>query len=142
MQEYAMNLVNSRSHLSAIKELLDEAQKEFDQKNVTIIDAVKRAQTDVKDAESALRDAGLAHYAAHPDSKKLPYGLGVRVTKSLVYDADTAFEWAQEHKMALALDKKAFDKIAKASPASSNATSTRPMCSSSIFAMRLKEAIS
>jgi hypothetical protein len=34
----------------------------------------------------------------------------------LVYDADTAFQWAQEHKMALSLDKNAFKKIAKASP--------------------------
>ena len=116
MKEQATTVVDRRGHLNAIKELLDEAQREFEMKNASLIDAVKRAKADVAEAEAALRDAGLAHYKAHPESKKLPFGVGVRVTQSLVYDADTAFQWAQEHKMALSLDKSAFEKIAKASP--------------------------
>jgi hypothetical protein len=43
--------------------------------------------------------------------------MGVQTaTSALVYDAAEALEWAKAHDMALALDKKAFETIAKASP--------------------------
>jgi hypothetical protein len=116
MKEQAATLVYARLDYQKYKDEYSLLKEQFDNSVALLMQDMTLAKEDVERAESYLRAAGLAHYAAHPDTKKLPHGLGVRVTQSLVYDADTAFQWAQEHKMALSLDKKAFEKIAKASP--------------------------
>jgi len=44
--------------------------------------------------------------------KKLYGGIGIRETKTLSYDNEKALNFAKEKNMFLALDKKAFDKVA------------------------------
>lgn len=62
--------------------------------------------------ESELRSAIKDAYAADPSKKTVAPGLSVRVAKKPVYDTEKAFQWAMHHKLALALDKEAFEKIA------------------------------
>lgn len=116
MQNEAKALADARQEFEEFSAAYAERKREFEESISPLTKGLAEAKEAVSSAEEALRAAGLAHYEAHPDSKKLPFGLGVRVTTALVYDADTAFAWAQEHKMALSLDKRAFEKIAKASP--------------------------
>ena len=71
-------------------------------------------QSDAKEKE--LRAAVLAAYQADPTSKTVAPGLSVRVTSKLVYNKDAALAWAKAHDLALALDVKAFEAIAKAQP--------------------------
>ena len=40
----------------------------------------------------------------------------IRILKKLEYEEAEALKWAKDHNMALSLDKRAFDKIAKADP--------------------------
>lgn len=62
--------------------------------------------------EAELRNAIKEAYAADPTKKTVAPGLSVRVTKRPLYDVEKAFNWAMEHKLALKLDNKAFEKIA------------------------------
>ena len=45
--------------------------------------------------------------------KTLYGGIGIRVMQRLEYNPTRAIEWAKKHSIALMLDKKAFEKIAK-----------------------------
>ena len=65
-------------------------------------------------AEVALRMAALLRWQ-ETGEKHLAPGVEVRVGVSLVYDAQAAFKWALDHKVALSLDKKVFEKVASAS---------------------------
>lgn len=62
-----------------------------------------------REVETTLREAIKAAYAADPSKKTVAPGLSVRLTRKPKYDAETAFQWALDHKLALALDKKAFE---------------------------------
>ena len=48
--------------------------------------------------------------------KKLEYGVAVKIMNKLQYDEKQALKWAKDHSMALNLDKRSFEKIAKADP--------------------------
>lgn len=84
-------------------------------KNSEVAKALDYAQSKLSVVEDELRAAIVAEYKATGNKKPAP-GLGIRETSKLVYDADTALTWAKQHDMALALDKRSFEKIAKASP--------------------------
>ena len=72
-------------------------------------------QARLTEEETRLRSMIADNYDATGDKRPHP-ALGVRETTKLTYDDKLALAWAKEHDMALALDKKAFEKIAKASP--------------------------
>lgn len=95
---------------------IERVTKEWQERNAELLseyDAVLDAHV-AKDAE--LRDAIIAAYTANPASKKVAPGLSVRVNTKLEYDKAKALEWAIQHKMALALDTKAFETVAKVAP--------------------------
>ena len=46
--------------------------------------------------------------------KTLDHGVKIMVRKTLEYDQAAALNWAKDHGLALSLDKRAFEKIAKA----------------------------
>lgn len=68
------------------------------------------------DKETELRAAVVGAYQADPSSKTVAPGLSVRINTGLKYDPAKALDWAKSHSLALALDKKAFEAIAKAQP--------------------------
>ena len=68
------------------------------------------------EVETQLRTAVIEAYQANPSSKTVAPGLSVRINTGLKYDPAKALDWAKSHSLALALDKKAFEAIAKAQP--------------------------
>lgn len=66
-------------------------------------------------AEKALRDSAVAEYQATGNKAPAP-GVAIRMMLRLDYELKEAYDWAEEHKMALKLDVYAFEKVAKASP--------------------------
>lgn len=88
-------------------------EEEFRETHAELLHQIDEAKIDAREAEDALRAAGFAEFQA-TGAKKLPCGLGVRVTTKLEYDPAAALEWAKSHGLALTLDTKAFEKIAKA----------------------------
>ena len=78
------------------------------------------ADLDIKEealsiAEGALRKMTIEAYRQTGEKQPAP-GVGVRVTTRLRYELNKAFEWAQDHHIALKLDVGTFEKLAKAQP--------------------------
>ena len=85
----------------------------WEEEHKDVIEAAEEAEETVKEAEALLRELTLQAYAETGD-KAPAEGVGIRERTVLTYDGKVAFDWAKSHKMALQLDKKAFEKIAKA----------------------------
>ena len=66
-------------------------------------------------AESDLRDIALAAYEASQDKHPGP-GVEIKVGTKLTYEPEEAFAWAKEHGLALMLNVKSFEALAKANP--------------------------
>ena len=114
------HLADARARYNAKREELNAAlaalETEWRNANAELIEELNviGQQADAKEKE--LRAAVLAAYQANPTSKTVAPGLSVRVTSKLVYNKDAALAWAKAHDLALALDVKAFEAIAKAQP--------------------------
>ncbi len=98
-----------------LHERLDEIVATWERENADEIEALHAALAARVETEAALREAMVAEYA-NTKNKQLGYGLSVRVNKRLDYDAKDALAWAKQHQLCLALDKKAFEKIAAVEP--------------------------
>ena len=117
MKEQAQALADARNKYQKLFTTHSDLWAKWADENDALIRGLTAAKSEMQAVESALRDAGLAHYKAHPESKKLPFGVSVRVTQSLVYDTATAQKWAFTHRSdLLTLDKKEFEKVAKVTP--------------------------
>ncbi len=106
-------VAEARQEASELKDqrnmLLDFWNKEHQE----LLDALTQSGADVAAEEAKLRELTLLAYAETGNKAPAP-GVGIRERAVLTYDGKVAFDWAKSHKMALQLDKKAFEKIAKA----------------------------
>lgn len=96
-------------HAKRCEELLDEWRKA----NAELLEERDTITEAAGETEKTLRAAILKAYADNPTTKTVAPGLSVRVTPKLSYDKEKALAWALHHKLALALDAKAFEAIAK-----------------------------
>ncbi|HUV46165.1 MAG TPA: hypothetical protein VMW45_03750 [Dehalococcoidia bacterium] len=96
--------------LTAVKGRLYDKWVEDNKEHLT---ALRDTRLTVEEAEAKLRELTLQAYAETGNKAPAP-GVGIRERTVLTYDGKVAFDWAKSHKMALQLDKKAFEKIAKA----------------------------
>ena len=115
MKEQAARLAEARKNYEELSAIYASRKRQWEEATEELAGFVTDAKGKLSIAENELRSVGLSHYEANPGTKKLPFGLGIRATSRLVYDADVALRWATEHNMALSLDKPAFEKIAKVS---------------------------
>lgn len=129
-----MNLTELHSDHRALQERLADVKSRYNAKREELSAALSAIETEWRNAnaelieelsvigqqadakENELRAAVLAAYQSDPTSKTVAPGLSVRVTSKLVYNKDAALAWAKAHNLALALDVKAFEAIAKAQP--------------------------
>ena len=112
-KEQLMNLNGKLSLLDNLQDQLKEKKEAFEKENeVLISDIISTKETIVSTKEDLSADA-IAEFK-ETEQKKLTGGLGIRVSEKLIYDHEEAFQWGVNHAMALSLDKKAFEKIAKA----------------------------
>ena len=96
-----------------LKDQRNMLQELWDKEHQELLDTLTQAGADVAVEETKLRELTLQAYAETGDKAPAP-GVGIRERTVLTYDGKVAFDWAKSHKMALQLDKKAFEKIAKA----------------------------
>ena len=100
------------------QEMADKRRALYDEFQTThceFFGDVVTAATKVSEAEDKLRELTLKAYT-ETGNKAPAEGVGIREYTVLSYDNKIAFDWAKSHKMALKLDIKAFEKIAKADP--------------------------
>ncbi len=100
---------------AALNDEIDRLNKEFVNENAELIAQYTEARDKAVDETIALRTLVVRAFEESGEKQVAP-GLSVRVNKSLKYDPNTALDWARTHQFALALDKKAFEKIASVQP--------------------------
>ena len=108
VQHYRLALADAKAEIK-------RREDAFRAENADLYASLAETQAQAELEERTLRNATLQHFQETGDKHPHP-ALGVRETKKLVYDDKLAFAWAKEHDMALALDRKSFEQIAKASP--------------------------
>lgn len=102
-----------RRTLEAIGGALKARQQEFDAANAGLIAQVTEAKAKLTEEETTLRAMTVACYQATGVKKPGP-GVSISETTSVDYELKEAFDWAVANKMALSLDVKGFEQIAKA----------------------------
>lgn len=121
----ATELLVRVSELAALRREYAQLQAEvaerraaFDAEHAILLGTAKIAAKAMGDAETALKAVAEQRYAETQDKNLCP-GVLVKEFDVLHYDVDMAFSWAQEKDIALipaSLDKKTFERIAKAAP--------------------------
>jgi len=109
MRDLVVRLAQCREIAALTRSAVVALRASFEVQNADLFGAADIAALALADAEAAVRVAAIASGEKNPAP-------GVSVVQSTVlrYEAAHALTWAKEHGMALALDKKAFDAIAKA----------------------------
>ena len=110
----AVREVNSiRNSQASLAAQLSELRKKFEEENAELIQEVKGGAADLVLAEERLKHLATNAYDADPTNKKVAPGVTIKMFTQLGYEHSRALNWALEHKMALSLDVKAFEAIAK-----------------------------
>jgi len=112
MKQNLIKLKQLREVQEASLKVLNDHKAEFEKQNLTLINTVASISEEVLSVEKEIRVQAVDLYNVNGE-KKQDFGVGIRVLKKIDYDSDTAFAWAKSHELALTLDKKAFEKIAK-----------------------------
>ena len=115
LQEQIKMVAEAREHLRLLTDQKKSMYDAFIELNSDFFGLVTRAAGIVNETEDELRGLTLKAYA-ETGNKTPADGVGIREVTKLDYDTKTAFNWAIEHSMALNLDKRGFEKIAKVSP--------------------------
>lgn len=113
--EIVEKLSDLKSQRKSVEELvlfMDGVQQEFNDKHKAIIESLSENRGKLGIIEGEIRTMALQEYGITKD-KNLTGGLGIRIMKRMEYDSEKALNWANEHKMCLTLDRRAFEKIAK-----------------------------
>ena len=98
---------------AAFKEKHNVFMDDIKKANVEFFEKYEIIKQQLAETDSKIRESALEIYRATGE-KKLVGGLGIRVLKKLEYDLKIALKWAKDSKQCLTLDKKAFEKVAKA----------------------------
>jgi len=110
---------------AAAKERLDQARAEWETAHATLIHEAREWSDALAHVETMLRETAVAHFKATGDKRPAP-GVAIRLVITLAYDEAEALRWAKHHDVALALDKRLFEKIAKVTPPEFVAIRTAP----------------
>ena len=114
LSELINAVVEARQIAKDLKSRRDFLLEEWNKAHQELFDTLTQAGAEVAVAETKLRELALLTYSETGDKAVAP-GVGIRVMTRLSYEAQTAMEWAMEHKLALRLDSSVFEKIAKTS---------------------------
>lgn len=116
--ELIAEVIAARQTAADIAATLKARREEWEAANAELIASNEAAKVALSEVEAALRKWGEAEYAATGNKKPAP-GVGVRVSKKLIYPERQAFDWALENAPVLivrTLDKKAFEALMKTQP--------------------------
>lgn len=115
LKEQIKVVVEAREKASAAYLAKNQSYMRWEEDNKPLIENTQNAKLSLEAAEAKLHLLTLAAYE-ETGNKKPAVGVGIQERTVLNYNLDEAFAWAKEHGMALSLDRRAFEKIAKADP--------------------------
>ena len=125
LEEQIKVVAEAREELRAQKNRKKELFEKWEQDNKDLLYDIELKVKFLEDDEGLLRDMTVSEYNKTGSKAPAP-GVGIREITKLDYDGKIAFDWAKAHEMALMLDTKAFEKIAKADPPDFVKITTRP----------------
>jgi len=131
-------VVDAREKASELKGQRDALLEGWNEANQELLDALTQAGADVAEAEAKLRELAIQVYAETKEKNVAP-GVGIRVMTKMEYDTKAAMEWAVKHSLALVLDKKAFEAIAKTTPLDFVVSIEEPTATIAAVLDRIKE---
>lgn len=114
-----------RREQAALAAKVAQLREEFTALNALLFDQYADAKARTEEAEQYCKEQASAVWAATGDKEPAP-GVKVKMKTTLVYDPADALQWAKVAGLALQLDTKAFEKIAKATPVACVATVEEP----------------
>lgn len=112
MKELLKQLKQARSQRYKVRELYEAKLKEFNESISDITTKLEQENNNILGIETDIKELAIKEYN-QTGKKKLECGVGIRVMSRLIYEQEDALKWAQDHNLALTLDKKAFESIAK-----------------------------
>ena len=115
MRDLLERLHRARLTAASLDAEVAEARRAFDEAHADLFQRREATRMKMEEATLAVRKAGLTAFQETGDLAPGP-GLKVRMMKRMEYDEDEALRWALIHKMAVSLDRAAFEKVAKATP--------------------------
>lgn len=118
VMEQVQRVATARDHEARVKANLAAHQARFDAEFAAEIEAVGAAKANRESAEAAAKALGLAHFQLTGEKKPTP-GLEVKERTTLTYADADALAWAKQTGIGLVpetFDRKALDKVAKATP--------------------------
>ena len=108
-------VVDAREAASLASERKLAAFNEWQNQNMELYASEAALKLVCQEAEDALREEAIKVYKETKDKKVAP-GVGIRVNTRLEYDPERALGWAVNHNIALKLDTKAFEQLARINP--------------------------
>lgn len=105
-------LGEKRTELEKLQESWRQEQAELEMKNATLLQQIDEIKTNIDALTSTIKEIAIGKFKETGD-KVFDGGVKIRIMKKLEYLEENAFGWAMQHKIALKLDKKDFEKIAK-----------------------------
>ena len=112
MIDKIQQVAEQRRILAGLKAERDNLVKIFQSVNKSLFQGITDCETHLAETEASLRADALVEYNRTGNRKPAP-GVEVKLFEVLTYDAMKAFAWAKEHQVALSLDKKLFESLAK-----------------------------
>lgn len=101
-----------RRIVAALELAKAEAYEQWRAANQPLLDSLECQERLLVTAEMALRNQAVAAWQVGGKGALVP-GVGIRVMSRLEYSPQEALQWARAHELALALDVKMFERIAK-----------------------------
>ncbi len=108
-------VATSRVAKASLDQQIKDSRAAWETENQVLIDLQNNQRITLEGCEAKLRGLTIEAYELTRNKQPVP-GVGIREVTKLDYDLVVALQWATEHKIALALDKRAFEGIAKQSP--------------------------
>src|SRR3990167_7512281 len=115
LQEQIRAVARARDHRVFLDELKKRRLKEWEGINAGLLSDIANNTAFLTDAESRLREMTLQVFNETGNKTPAP-GLGIRETIELRYNPKQAFDWAIKNPLALQLNTKVFEKIARGFP--------------------------
>jgi len=100
----------ARLAMTDAKAAYQEAQSQWESEHTDLITAMIDRKAEQQECEDALRQSVLEYYGETGDRALTP-GVSIKVVKEVDYKDSDALTWAFDHRLALALDRKAFEKL-------------------------------
>lgn len=111
LKENVIKLRDERKVLDILSQQLSAQRELFDLQNATLIENIRQSEARVSEHDSKIRELAIELFDG--TNKNIAHGVKIRIMTKLEYDDAVALNWAKSHDIALQLNKKEFESIAK-----------------------------